>query len=519
MFNLDAWMDRYFDPKRPPPQPMPFSAELQTRVCMPDGVWRELTLPGMSAAQVLDKFAQVRDVRVLPYARSVLRRIQGDPALRSTLTVLEPRTSPYTGKRLQPYILRDYAAQPPKKAILETIASRGRGLPVARAPVDLVYFHEMHLQQANDLLSRTFWPGIDVSENLLCPDFSVVALYKRLVVGCAFMTPGGYITFIAVAPGWERCGIASRMLFHLVRKAQAVAQDVTLHVSANNRAMLLYQKFGFKPEGFIVGFYDQYLPEDSPQCKNAVDILSRSHNFSTTCSTFGMLVSEAVHSRLVSPGVLLAVRAFFATYTLAETVWHLFDSGSNFFRFFTLLSWLGIMLYMVYPKTKLPRALAVIINYLFATTQSLSFVVVIIFWALLRNIITEAVDTGDRFLKTSPHITNIIMTQVELWLTNQAYPLSNVLVTIATLVLYTIMTWLANYVLGVAFPYPFFKDLLDIRRTPASAVLWFLGFAFAFLVLSLIIWGEAKLRDRFVPVKDEDEVVEITDVTLEKGTA
>jgi len=92
-------------------------------------------------------------------------------------------------------------------------------------------------------------------------------MYKRLIIGCGFMTPEAYITYIAVAPGWEKSGIGQFMLYHLIQTN--IGKDVTLHVSANNPAMILYQKFGFKPEEFIVNFYDKYLPDGSLECKNA----------------------------------------------------------------------------------------------------------------------------------------------------------------------------------------------------------------------------------------------------------
>ena len=64
-------------------------------------------------------------------------------------------------------------------------------------------------------------------------------------------------------------------------------RDITLHVSANNPAMVtlttytalkhdlrsalqvLYNKFGFKAEEFTVGFYDAYLDPNSRASKNA----------------------------------------------------------------------------------------------------------------------------------------------------------------------------------------------------------------------------------------------------------
>lgn len=84
----------------------------------------------------------------------------------------------------------------------------------------------------------------------------------------------GYITYFCVAPGWQRvllsltqCGIGKVMLYYLIQYSGRI--DITLHVSANNPAMILYQYFGFKPEEFIVGFYERYLPEESRECKNA----------------------------------------------------------------------------------------------------------------------------------------------------------------------------------------------------------------------------------------------------------
>ena len=64
-------------------------------------------------------------------------------------------------------------------------------------------------------------------------------------------------------------------------------KDFTLHVSANNPAMvrsrshsssptnlkvpskLLYNRFGFKAEEFVVGFYDAYLDPNARASKNA----------------------------------------------------------------------------------------------------------------------------------------------------------------------------------------------------------------------------------------------------------
>ncbi|CEP16318.1 hypothetical protein [Parasitella parasitica] len=212
-----------------------------------------------------------------PYTCSFASRLYGSIRQRNTMTRDEPWLSSWNGRKLRPFIRRDFQSKPKRMLLMGQIkACKGRtpkklgaepsGIAVCES-IDYVYFQKEHLQQVNMLLSRSFWEGVDVSESLLFPEFSIVALYKRRVIGCAFMTPEAYITYFAVEPGWTNASIGQFMLYHLFQTA--ISKDITLHVSANNNAMILYQKFGFKPEEFIVNFYDKYLPTDSVFSKNA----------------------------------------------------------------------------------------------------------------------------------------------------------------------------------------------------------------------------------------------------------
>jgi len=61
-----------------------------------------------------------------------------------------------------------------------------------------------------------------VTESLLYPDFSVIALYKNLVIGFGFMVPDissneNYLTFLFTRPYWTNCGIARFMIYHLIQ--------------------------------------------------------------------------------------------------------------------------------------------------------------------------------------------------------------------------------------------------------------------------------------------------------------
>ncbi|KAI0947063.1 hypothetical protein AcV7_009599 [Taiwanofungus camphoratus] len=139
------------------------------------------------------------------------------------------------------------------------------------APIEYVSLHSGHLTQVHDILSRAFWEGINVSDSLQhSPDkCTVIATYKRLVVGVALLSSPQetYITYLAVRAGWENAQIATTMLYHLI--ALNPTKDITLHVSINNPAMLLYNRFGFKAEELVVGFYEDYLDPQLRASKNA----------------------------------------------------------------------------------------------------------------------------------------------------------------------------------------------------------------------------------------------------------
>lgn len=55
-----------------------------------------------------------------------------------------------------------------------------------------------------------------------------------------------------------------------------MTRDITLHVSPNNTAMILYQKFGFKIEEFVQNFYVNYIPAESEMSKHALFLRLRS---------------------------------------------------------------------------------------------------------------------------------------------------------------------------------------------------------------------------------------------------
>ncbi|MBN3324070.1 CSR2B protein, partial [Atractosteus spatula] len=185
--------------------------------------------------------------------------------------------SPYTSRTLKPFIRRDFESKPLKLRLLAEIRAYPHRndpswKPEPEAPIDYCYVRPNHIPSVNSMCQEIFWPGIDLSECLQYPDFSVVVLYKKVVIGFGFMVPDvkyneAYISFREAAVCLSRCLAKSANAFSLLQTC--MGKDVTLHVSASNPAMLLYQKFGFKTEEYILDFYDKYYPVDSKECRHA----------------------------------------------------------------------------------------------------------------------------------------------------------------------------------------------------------------------------------------------------------
>ncbi|CDO69644.1 hypothetical protein BN946_scf184851.g32 [Trametes cinnabarina] len=201
------------------------------------------------------------DENTTPYESSFLSRLQGVSVRKNTGVIAIDWEARPPWMELMNDIREHYAlAHPELEQAVES-----------EAPITYCSLQASHLSQVHDLLARVFWEGIDVSDAL---DYSpekctVVAMYKRLVVGAAFLSSPQetYITYLAVRAGWDNSQIATSMLYHLITLNPN--KDITLHVSINNPAMLLYNRFGFKAEEFIVGFYEDYLDPNSLQSKNA----------------------------------------------------------------------------------------------------------------------------------------------------------------------------------------------------------------------------------------------------------
>ncbi|KAG1743091.1 hypothetical protein EDB19DRAFT_1700035 [Suillus lakei] len=223
-------------------------------------------------------FNSLNSIRTTHYEMSFLSRLCGyRPSKNSGLVAVDWETrSPWM--ELMADVREHYSYAHPA-------STQSPEVPV---PIRYVSLQPSHLRQVHELLARVFWDGID---GLLCPLMfticspmlftvsdllqsspercSVIAVYGKIVIGAALLSSPqeAYITYLAVRAGWHNSQVATTMLYHLI--ALNPHRDITLHVAANNPAMLLYNRFGFKAEEFITGFYEDYLDSQSRASMNA----------------------------------------------------------------------------------------------------------------------------------------------------------------------------------------------------------------------------------------------------------
>lgn len=135
---------------------------------------------------------------------------------------------------MKPYVRRDYESVPKKLLLNFQISTRSTSHRVKfeRYPIDYVHLRPEHVLQINFMCEQHFWSGIDIAECLQYPDYTLVALYRKLIIGFAFLVPNvthneSYLSFIFVHPDWRapaKCNtnmnsisIAQYLLYYLVQ--------------------------------------------------------------------------------------------------------------------------------------------------------------------------------------------------------------------------------------------------------------------------------------------------------------
>ena len=136
---------------------------------------------------------------------------------------------------------------------------------VTDVPITLAPMRRRHLRTVvaheREAYAHPWTTGLFLSE-LARPETRsyIVARAGAVLVGhCGVLYIGdeGHLTTVVVAAGWQRHGIATRMLLYQFADAVRRGADaLTLEVrTANTGARELYRRFGFVPAGIRKGYY------------------------------------------------------------------------------------------------------------------------------------------------------------------------------------------------------------------------------------------------------------------------
>ena len=83
-----------------------------------------------------------------------------------------------------------------------------------------------------------------MSEFLEFPEYSVIAMYKKWIIGVALMTPSGYISYFLVHPDFQQSSIGSILLFLLIQVRNlffgGFSQDLLLYFCVEMSAWIRF---------------------------------------------------------------------------------------------------------------------------------------------------------------------------------------------------------------------------------------------------------------------------------------
>lgn len=138
--------------------------------------------------------------------------------------------------------------------------------------VDIAAMHRRDLRSVLDIEKRVFpepWSSTIFSSELALRhgrSYRVARIGRRIVGyrGIMFTGEEAHVTTLAVAPEYQRRGLATALLLDAVRTSvEGGALHLSLEVAfGNHGAQALYRRFGFSPVGVRKGYY-QLTGEDA----------------------------------------------------------------------------------------------------------------------------------------------------------------------------------------------------------------------------------------------------------------
>ena len=219
----------------------------------------------------------------------------------------------------------------------------------------------------------------------------------------------------------------------------------------------------------------------------------------THCSVrqkMSLRVATGGNSYFVSDQTLMIVRLIFALLSTANVCWLLICEGPLYFYYLTHWNWmLNCVHFWVGAINKIPTQ-SPLLKALFASSQSLSWIVSLVYWAVLHDSNQPLVDLVSQ---TISHSLNLIFPLIDLFLCRIILRFPHVICPVGFTLLYMIVLLIVHLDYGTAWPYKFLdtvtqqKDGFSVGHSIAIIIGFWIVIGVFFGVSMLLIW----IRERF----------------------
>ncbi|KAI8923259.1 hypothetical protein BC831DRAFT_552296 [Entophlyctis helioformis] len=225
------------------------------------------------------------------------------------------------------------------------------------------------------------------------------------------------------------------------------------------------------------------------------------------------------HSLFVSPQTLLRVRLCLLVYTAAFVLWRFGQNKLAYLHFLTNWSWILLLAYLLAAtlashhamqskaaqQTDSQRAsrLGRLLPWLFAASQTLVWLVAVVFWLLLTATLRSAPSAIERLSLINGHAGNLVVATVDLVLCKTALLPRHSLAPATVVAAFLCMVWTVRALFpDVAYPYAFIGKWMDpvggIQRDGVTGFLTGVGVgSIGLLIAWLFFWvplGLIRLR-------------------------
>lgn len=213
------------------------------------------------------------------------------------------------------------------------------------------------------------------------------------------------------------------------------------------------------------------------KCKLMPTIIARE-------STTGTVLNNSLNptdSYFIRDKTLGLLRLIFAVLITTHVTWRLVEERGGYFYYLTNWNWILNLAYFWVAATHKRPSSSPFLNTLFASSQSISWIVTLVFWVLLFDATDSAAGLSSQIIS---HSFNLIFPLIDLFLCRIILHLPHIVCPIVFTLLYMVGVIIFHLVFSKAWPYSFLETL---QGTPTG--IGNVGYTIAFVVGLWIVVG------------------------------